>query len=62
MEDLSINDVKELLTFYRKRSYDLEFEMLNLQLKFNKILNAKASEQINQVEKITSDKKSKKNE
>lgn len=62
MEDLNINDVKELLTFYRKRAYDLEFEMLNLQLRFNKILNAKASEQKNQVSKATSDKKSKNNE
>ena len=38
MEDLTIDEVKQLVNFYRQKSSDLEFSNLQWQLKYNKLL------------------------
>lgn len=38
MEDLNIEEVKQLVNFYRQKASDLEFQVLQLQLKINKLL------------------------
>lgn len=37
MEDLGIEEVKQLVNFYKQKSSDLEFQVLQLQLKLNKL-------------------------
>ena len=41
MEDLSIDEVKQLVNFYKQKSSDLEFQLLQTQLKFNKLMSQK---------------------
>ena len=38
MEDLGIEEVKQLVNFYRQKASDLEFQLLQSQLKLNKLL------------------------
>jgi hypothetical protein len=38
MEDLSIEEIKQILTFYKQRASDLELSNLQWQLKYNKLL------------------------
>ena len=38
VEDLTIDEVKQLVNFYRQKAYDLEFSNLQWQLKYNKLL------------------------
>lgn len=38
MEDLGIEDIKQLVNFYKQKSTDLEFQVLQLQLKLNKLM------------------------
>ena len=38
MEDLGIDEVKQLVNFYRQKASDLEFQLLQSQLKVNKLL------------------------
>ncbi len=38
MEDLGIDEVKQLVNFYKQKSSDLEFQVLQLQLKLNKLV------------------------
>ena len=42
MQDLSIEELKQLLSFYRQRSSEFEFDNLQWQLKYNRLLNAKS--------------------
>ncbi len=37
MEDLSIEEIKQLVIFYKQKSVDLEFNLLQLQIKLNRI-------------------------
>ena len=37
MEDLSIEEIKQLVIFYKQKSADLEFNLLQLQIKLNRI-------------------------
>lgn len=37
MEDLTIDEVKQLVMFYKQKSVDLEFNLLQLQIKLNRI-------------------------
>ena len=37
MEELSIEDVQQLVNFYRQRASDLEYQLLQLQIKLNKL-------------------------
>lgn len=38
MEDLGVEELKQLTTFYRQKASDMEFQLLQLQLKFNKLM------------------------
>jgi hypothetical protein len=42
MEDLGIDEVKQLVNFYRQKASDLEFQLLQAQLKMNKLALAKS--------------------
>ena len=43
MEDLGVEELKQLINFYRQRSSDLEFNVLQLQMKLNKIISLQES-------------------
>lgn len=38
MEELSVDDLKQLVNYYRSRSNDLEFQVLEMTLKMNKLV------------------------
>jgi hypothetical protein len=38
MEDLNVEEIKQLVNFYRQKSSDLELQVLQLQLKLNKLV------------------------
>lgn len=52
MEDLNNEEIKQLLNFYRQKSSDLEFQVLQSQIKINKLV-------ANQIEPVTETKISK---
>jgi hypothetical protein len=57
MEDLGIEELKQLINFYRQKSSDLEFNLLQTQLKLNKINSLRVPEEsMNPVKPVT-DKK-----
>lgn len=37
MEDLSLEEIKQLVIFYKQKSADLEFNLLQMQIKLNRI-------------------------
>lgn len=37
MEDLTVDELKQLVLFYKQKSSDLELETLKLQLKLNRV-------------------------
>jgi hypothetical protein len=37
MEDLSLEEIKQLVIFYKQKNADLEFNLLQLQIKLNRI-------------------------
>jgi hypothetical protein len=37
MEDLNLEEIKQLVIFYKQKSADLEFNLLQLQIKLNRI-------------------------
>lgn len=39
MEDLGVEELKQLINYYKQRSSDLEFSVLQLQMKLNKIIS-----------------------
>lgn len=39
MEDLNIEEIKQLVVFYKQKSSDLEFNLLQMQIKLNRINN-----------------------
>ena len=41
MEDLNIEELKQLVLFYKQRASDVEFSMLQTQIKLNKYLSVK---------------------
>jgi hypothetical protein len=43
MEDLNIEELKQLVLFYKQRASDIEFSMLQTQIKLNKYLSFNAS-------------------
>jgi len=49
VEDLTIDEAKQLINFYKQRSSDLELQLLQTQLKLNKLI-------LNQVEPIPATK------
>jgi hypothetical protein len=40
MEDLTIDELRQLLTFYKQRASDVEFILLQTQIKLNKFISA----------------------
>ena len=38
MEDLGVDELKQLVNFYRQKSSDTEFQLLQTQLKLNKLI------------------------
>jgi hypothetical protein len=42
MEDLGIEEVKQLVNFYRQKASDLEFQLLQSQLKLNRVVAMQA--------------------
>ena len=43
MEDSGVEELKQLINYYRQRSSDLEFNVLQLQMKLNKIISLQES-------------------
>ncbi len=41
MNDLTIDELKQLVVFYKQKSSDLEFELLKTQLMLGRVANAK---------------------
>ena len=39
MEDLTIDELKQLVTFYKQRASDVEFTLLQTQIKLNKFMS-----------------------
>ena len=56
MEDLNIEELRQLLSFYKQRVSDVEFSMLQTQIKLNKFM----SESINK-DKVTAKDNTEKN-
>jgi hypothetical protein len=38
MEDLTVEEIKQLVTFYKQRATEMEFNLLQSQLKLNRAL------------------------
>ena len=57
MEDLTVDEIKQLVNFYKQKSSDLEFQVLQLQIKLNKLISLYAP--ITQATKTVVDKKEK---
>jgi hypothetical protein len=57
LEDLSVDELKQLVIFYKQRSADLEFSLLQNQLKLNRIASVTNSEEPKQAIKTVIDKK-----
>jgi hypothetical protein len=57
MEDLNIEELRQLVTFYKQRSSDLEFSLLQTQLKLNKASSFQGSDEQKASVKTIIDKK-----
>lgn len=57
MEDLGIEEIKQIVTFYKQRASDLELSNLQWQLKYNKLL-LNNSQPVTAT-KVTADRKTK---
>jgi hypothetical protein len=56
MEDLTIDELRQLLTFYKQRASDVEFTFLQTQIKLNKLISAQLVLDQNVSKKETSEK------
>jgi hypothetical protein len=59
MEDLTIDELRQLLTFYKQRASDLEFTLLQTQIKLNKFISAQLVSDQNVSKKETQEKTTK---
>jgi len=59
MEDLTIDELRQLLTFYKQRASDVEFTFLQTQIKLNKFISAQSVSDQNVSKKETSEKTNK---
>jgi len=59
MDDLSVEELKQLVTFYKQRSSDLEFSLLQTQLKLNRVISLQNLEEPKPGIKTVIDKKTK---
>jgi hypothetical protein len=55
MDDLTIEELKQLVLFYKQKASDLELNLLEGQLKVNRVISFKVSE--DQKNKTVNDKK-----
>ena len=51
MEDLTVEEIKQLVTFYRQRATDTEFTLLQTQLKLNRFLSTEPAAEKNNTNK-----------
>ena len=56
MEDLTIDELRQLLTFYKQRLSDIEFTLLQTQIKLNKVVSVQLVSNENVSKKETSEK------
>jgi len=59
MEDLGREELTQLVTFYKQRASDLEFSLLQTQLKLNKAISFSRDQQSTPATKTVIDKKPK---
>ena len=59
MEDLTIDELRQLLTFYKQRASDVEFTFLQTQIKLNKFMSAQLVSDQNVSKKETQEKTTK---
>jgi hypothetical protein len=59
MEDLTIDELKQLVTFYKQRASDVEFTLLQTQIKLNKFISAQLVSDQNVSKKETQEKTTK---
>ena len=59
MEDLTIDELKQLVTFYKQRASDVEFTFLQTQIKLNKFMSAQLVSDQNVSKKETPEKTTK---
>jgi len=59
MDNISVEELKQLINFYKQKSSDLEFSLLQTQLKLNKVISLQNLEEPKQAIKTVIDKKSK---
>jgi hypothetical protein len=59
MEDLTIDELRQLLTFYKQRASDVEFTLLQTQIKLNKFISAQLVSDQNVSKKETQEKTTK---
>ena len=57
MEDLSLEEVKQLVIFYKQKSADLEFNLLQMQIKLNRIIALQDTVELQTNSKSTTGKK-----
>ena len=51
MEDLTIEEVKQLVTFYKQKATEMEFTLLQVQLKLNRFLFTEPAPEKNNISK-----------
>lgn len=59
MEDLTIDELRQLLAFYKQRASDVEFSLLQTQIKLNKFMSAQLVSDENVSKKETPEKTTK---
>jgi hypothetical protein len=59
MEDLTIDELRQLLAFYKQRASDVEFSLLQTQIKLNKFMSAQLVSDQNVSKKETPEKTTK---
>ena len=59
MEDVTIDELRQLLTFYKQRASDIEFTLLQTQIKLNKFMSAQLVSDQNVSKKETQEKTNK---
>jgi hypothetical protein len=59
MEDLTIDELKQLVTFYKQKSSDIELTLLQTQIKLNRFMSAQLVSDENVSKKETTEKTTK---
>jgi hypothetical protein len=59
MNDLGIEELKQMINFYKQKSSDLEFTLLQTQIKLNKIISLQSNEESIPATKTIIDRKTK---